>query len=128
MTYSRNEQYMQRLSSQAMQRSARAGDVVRKRVVDLLDAPGTGEQYRGNPRPSAAPGEAPVTQTGELARSVLRYGAYPRPDGGVTGVGSYLKRAVMFEAGTATMAARPFLRPGLMSSRDNVLRAFGGAQ
>jgi hypothetical protein len=77
------------------------------------------------PRPSSAPGESPVVQTGNLRRSlhsvVIWSGGtlgggegadYPAISGSIVGyVGTNAGYGLYVEAGTSRMAARPFLTP-----------------
>lgn len=70
---------------------------------------------------ASAPGEAPRKRTGTLQKSVaseVSIGA----DELVIRVGSNVPYARFLEYGTAKMAARPWLRPGMAEAKDRLAR------
>ena len=74
--------------------------------------PKTGRVYqKTNPKrthQASAPGEAPATDLGALAGSIL---AEPVPDQLAANLVARMPYAVHLEYGTVRMAARPFMRP-----------------
>lgn len=68
------------------------------------------------------PGQVPADPSGELARSIV---AMPTPEGAVVTVRS--PQALPLEYGTATMAARPFLRPAIHATRAEAQSALAEA-
>ena len=72
------------------------------------------------PSPSA-PGEPPGVVSGELRRSMTH--EVEKTPQGVTGrVGTNKEYAIPLEFGTSTMAARPFLRPGLEKNKKPIAK------
>lgn len=71
----------------------------------------------GAAKPSR-PGEPPADPSGTLAKAI---GADRGPDGSAT-VTVASRHAVDLEYGTTRMAARPFLRPAIVATRDDARR------
>ena len=69
----------------------------------------------------SAPGEPPGKRTGTLGRSIT-HEVEKKPDRVVGRVGTNIIYAIPLEFGTSTMAARPFIRPGLERNREPVAR------
>lgn len=88
----------------------RVENIAKRKLLE----PGTGRIYRrrGRFHQASAPGESPVSDTGQLLNST---GHSITVEGGlVTGrVGSGEKKALWLELGTRYMAPRPWLRPAL---------------
>lgn len=80
----------------------------------LLKAPKSGKFYSGNKRRSAAPGEPPAVQDGELRRRT----AYEKVRALVWRVGTNLLYGFWQEFGTSKMPAHPWLRPALEKRRQ----------
>lgn len=91
---------------------------VHRRVQQLVHQHGSGRIYtRGNiTHQASAPGEPPAADTGKYAATI---GFAIERDGlGLVGkVGTGDKRGPWLELGTARMAARPHLRPGLEAAK-----------
>jgi HK97 gp10 family phage protein len=106
------------------------GVELRSDVVKRIQrGPKTGIVYqrRGIRHPSSAPGQAPATDTGRLANSIIFEQVGPVS---VT-VGSALIYAAYLEYGTTRMAPRPAWRPAVEAMapkfRSRLLRALGMA-
>lgn len=115
--------YLARLQAAAAEGFGKAGETIAARVRKSLNRPN-----RDGDNPSD-PGEAPKRQTGELRESIR---SVPFRDGSIVGVrvGSDRIEARILElghmsrdaAGLAHRAARPFLRPQLVSGKATVRR------
>ncbi len=125
----------------------KAGFVVERNVKELLSKRGTGRTYiRGKKRHSkqarrhvaSAPGQPPAVDTGILRASIFTDVSVK--GGNVVGkvgpdvehiaaeqtAGTDVEYGLFLELGTAKMAARPFLRPGLAKSAAQIVRIFKG--
>jgi HK97 gp10 family phage protein len=72
---------------------------------------------------ASKPGDAPRKRTGTLQKSVAA--EVIRKDGAVViRVGSAVPYARFLERGTRKMAARPWLRPGILEMKDRLQRDF----
>jgi len=69
----------------------------------------------------SAPGEPPGKITGTLGRGIT-HEVEKKPDSVVGRVGTNIIYAVPLEFGTSTMAARPFMRPGLERNKERVAK------
>lgn len=92
-----------------------AAEAVREAAVGLvLNPPKTGRVYRrrGVEHQASAPGEAPASDTGRLARSIT-----VRPDEARTAatVNASTEYAAPLEFGTQRVEPRPYMRPALAS-------------
>lgn len=122
----RNPTYMQGIERQMADRLMAAGDAVLQKAQDLIEAPKSGVFHPGNRRASSAPGESPASQDGDLLESLQRSDAVNTKEHIEVHVFSWLTRARMLEAGTATKAPRPFFRPALTQSKVRILQTMRG--
>lgn len=126
MTFRMNPEWRPRTMNEAKRRMAIAGTVTRDNVRDLIDDPGDGVQYPGQPNPASKPGDPPAIQKGRLHESIRVSEVAESPAAIEVHVGSFAERAPILEAGTASLAPRPFLAPGMYQSRPDILKAIGG--
>lgn len=87
------------------------------RVRSLLSTPGTGRTYvrrGGVVHRASAPGHPPAPDEGHL-RASYAYALGSMAGRDFVAIGSPLKKAPMLEMGTSKMAARPHLRPGILT-------------
>lgn len=126
MKLSRNSLFMRGVRDQMAQRVTRAAHAVRDKAVALIEEPKSGVFYRGKERPASEPGEPPANQSGELAGSIAVFGPIITDTVVEAHVATLLIKGRILEAGTFTMAPRPFLLPALLDSRDKILKAVGG--
>lgn len=110
----------------AVRRVKSAGVATQAVVRDLIDEPGDGVHHPGNPSPSSKPGDPPAMQKGRLHESIRVSEVAETDDAIEVHVGSFAERAPLLEAGTASMAPRPFLVPGMHLSKPAILKAIGG--
>ena len=110
-----------RIRQAAMRGVVRGTEVVHTAAIRAIQTgPKTGRVYRrrGVSHQASAPGEAPASDTGALVqRSSTRY--EPNDLRGV--VSFHAAYAALLEFGTTRMEPRPFLRPALVASRDQIL-------
>lgn len=126
MSFQRNPNFVPAVTAVAARRIERAAGVVRDRARSMMDPAGDGQLHDGDRKRASAPGEPPVSQTGELSDSLRTYGPIIKTDQVVAAMGTDLFRLWFLEVGTAHMAPRPLLYPALMASRDDVLRVMRG--
>jgi phage gpG-like protein len=124
----RNTLFTQQIQSVIAKRMDDAGAEIVRQSRDLLEQGGSGPEYEDR-RQASAPGEPPVTQSGELADS-LSHETVIRGDTIATHAGTSLFYGRMLEGGTARMEPRPYLQPAVIGpGRDSVVRALkGGSQ
>lgn len=121
----RNALLTQQLQSVIAKRMDDAGAEIVRQSRDLLDQGGSGQEYEDR-RQASAPGEPPVTQSGELADSLIHHTVI-RGDTITTHAGTTLFYGRMLEGGTARMEPRPFLQPAILGpGRDAVVQALNG--
>lgn len=97
----------------------RRGVKVQRAVKRSLHQAGTGRAYtHGNvTHVASAPGQPPATDTGRLAASIAEELGRDSTSL-VERIGTNVEYALPLEYGSRTMAARPFLRPGLRAASD----------
>jgi hypothetical protein len=94
----------------------------RKMLQDILNRPGTGRHYPGQPNRSSAPGEPPARQTGRLRAHVpVRMIRHPKK---VTMriIYTWVKYAPYLEFGTFHIARRPFAEPVMKQTKKMLER------
>lgn len=99
----------------------RATEHVRNEVVRLLTSSShSGRTYirRGVAHQASAPGEPPATDTGRLVGSIRTEYDEAQMVGRVIASTKY---AAMLEFGTQRMEPRPFMRPALENSHDEIV-------
>lgn len=126
MTFKLNPAWRPATLDEAKHRLVTAATATQANVRDLIDDPGDGTQYPGQPNPSSKPGDPPAIQKGRLHESIRVSEATESPAAIEVHVGSFAERAPLLEAGTASLAPRPFLAPGMYQSRPDILKAIGG--
>lgn len=126
MTFARNPNFMSAVRDEAGKRLVRAATAVRDNARARMDAGGGGEHYSGLDRPSSAPGESPVSQSGRLSESLTTYGPRPSGDDIEAAMGTNQFKILFLERGTASIAPRPLLYPSLVASRDEIMRIMAG--
>ncbi len=122
----RNPNHLEAIRQLCAQRVVVAADKVTDRVKLLLNEPGIGEHYRGNPRASSVPGDPPTSQTGELAASQTTRGPVIKPTDVVAASGSDEIKAFWLQVGTVFIAPRPYMLRALLESWAQVLASFVG--
>lgn len=105
-----------------------SGNIVRSEAIKSIQAksPGntvtrttaSGNEYEHT---ASRPGDAPNTDTGALVKSIQ---VEVTPSG--VYVGSNIEYAASLEFGTAQMAARPWLHPALMKSKEVIKKILKG--
>lgn len=115
MTFRRNPRFAPALRKQITERLMAGGQVVVRTARDRME--------RGE---SSAPGESPVTQSGELADSLQTYGPRDTRDGIEVAAGTDLHRIIWLERGTAYIAPRPLLLPSLLQAAPDIMAAMRG--
>ncbi len=88
--------------------------------LKIKAGPKTGREYRrkgGIRHRASAPGQAPATDHGDLARSLLFDVRY---DGLGASVGTDLLYGGFLEEGTKKMSARPFMAPSLEKNNERI--------
>jgi hypothetical protein len=126
MTFRRNPEFMASVKGRFAQRLTRAGEKTRDNIVSLIEEPKDGPQYPGVPNRSSEPGQPPASQSGELAESIRVDGPVIDDDQVAVHVNSPLFKARLLEAGTVSLAPRPFMLPGLLSSENDIKAAMRG--
>lgn len=126
MTFKMNPTWRPATIDKAKSRMAIAAKVTQEVVRDLIDDPGDGVHYSGRPNPASKPGDPPAIQEGRLHESIRVSEVTESPDAIEVHVGSFAERAPILEGGTASLAPRPFLAPGMYESMPGVLKAIGG--
>lgn len=126
MSFTRNPSFEPELHRDIAARTKRAIGKVHQQAVSLLQSPGSGQQYSAYSHPSSAPGDPPVSQSGELEASLAVSGPHDNGSEIEAAVGTPLIKGFFLEAGTANRAPRPFLRPALEMSRGAIMDEFGG--
>lgn len=115
---------MQAATQLALEEAGTAVQTEAQRLV--MDPPKTGRVYeKYDPRrthQASAPGEAPATDTGNLAAGII-LDKTDASKGRVT-IASTAPYSRHLEFGTSKMEPRPFLRRALWSMRDTVQRIF----
>lgn len=96
--------------------------VVETRVKILLSQPGSGNEYQRGSRNhrASAPGDPPAVDLGTLRASI----AVDRVTAEEAIIAPHTDYAEYLEFGTRTMAARPYMRPALDDSTDEIYDAF----
>ncbi len=126
MSFTRNPNFSGTIKAELGKRLVTAGHKVQGRAVSLIEEPKSGTWHPGNARPSSAPGEAPANQSGELMDSLDTHGPIESESAVEVHVYSWMTRAKMLEAGTATKEPRPFLLPALIQSDSDIMAAMRG--
>ena len=126
MSFRRNPHFLDQIEDTATRRLAIAAEGVRQEVVSLIEEPKSGVQHASLPNPSSEPGDPPASQSGELAESIRVDGPIISQDMIEAHINTPLFKGRVLEGGLASLAARPFLRPGLMGSRHRVMKAMAG--
>lgn len=126
MSFRRNPEFLDQIKARASRRLVVAAEGVRQEVVGLIEQPKSGVEYRSLPRPSSEPGEPPASQSGELAESIRVDGPIVSDDMIEAHINTPLFKGRVLEGGLASLAPRPFLRPGLMGSRNRVMKTMAG--
>lgn len=82
----------------------------------------SGREYPrgGRVHVASAPGESPAPDTGALLNSIQTEVEQSSSSSATVIVGTNMEYAVPLEEGTARMAARPFMRPGLERSKADI--------
>jgi hypothetical protein len=104
------DQFMELLRREMMKRLAVAGEAIRAAAVKSL--------RRTKHPPASMPGAVPAWRTGYLFRSVF---SDPSPANLAVRVGTPVKYGLYLELGTSKMAARPWLRPALLSASKSIV-------
>lgn len=113
-----------------------------KNIIGFVRGPAGGVfaiRKRATPHQASAPGEAPATDKGELARSIdfdarhfevevgttagAPYGKYL--EGGTAGTKIVSMHDLLYSIDTPYMKARPFLRPAVAKYADGIIRDIG---
>ena len=113
----RGQQLLALVRKASMQGVVQATELVRNEAISLItDGQKTGRVYRRRNvvHQASAPGEAPASDTGTLARQIDTKYDFVNLIGTVV---ARTKYAAMLEGGTPNMEPRPFMRPALMNKR-----------
>ncbi len=121
------EKWLEQLEGNLSDALIDAGNEVRAEAIRLMgESTPHGKTYRrrGGEYRASAPGQPPQIDTGALARSLS---VTLSPDGKSIEVGSDLPYAAIHEFGLGDAQERPFLRPALANSKDEILKIITSA-
>lgn len=116
----RGQEIAAKVRAAAMRGVVRGTENVRNEAIRLvLSPPKTGRIYRrrGVEHQASGPGEAPASDLGRLVNSIITSYRVPELTGIVSARTAY---AAALEFGTARLEPRPYMRPALLTKKDEI--------
>ena len=121
----RQEEFVEAVRRGALRGVTIAANDVRNEILRrILQTTKTGRMYvrRGIPHQASAPGEAPASDTGTLARGIT---VVVNAQTLTATVNSGAAHSLPLEMGTPTIEPRPHLRVSLAAQRENIQATIG---